>query len=219
MTGSFSAYDEQSSSANAAESANLSSTKWIIGKNVPWSVSWTDEQSYDLQLSNDFPGLVDLVQIQRQGVGAPRFSALHITRHRMGMARHLCHVCGKPTSRRDRYIFPIESGGFVIMPDESTRYAGNVPPVHFACARRAQQLCPHLSRAFAQPIAFPSEESRLIQRTDVVPGMEAVAKTLPPNLKIVFTCYRLYGPRFSKRVAQLRQNQMSVVATPTDKRS
>lgn len=175
MTGGFSAHEGQLSSPNAAPSAGGQTAGWIIGKNVPWSVSWTDEQSYDLQLSADFPGLVDLVQIQRQGTGNPQFAALHITRHRMGMALHLCHVCSKPTPRRDRYIFPKESGGFVIMPDESTRYAGNVPPVHLSCARRAQQLCPHLSHAFAQPIAFPSEESRLIQRTDVVPGMEALA--------------------------------------------
>jgi len=211
MTGSFSTYEGQLSSLDTAASAGDRPGGWVIGKNVPWSVSWTDEQSYDLQLSNDFPGLVDLVQIQRQGMGTPRFAALHITRHRMGMAQHLCHVCGKPTPRRDRYIFPKESGGFVIMPDESTRYAGNVPPVHFSCARRAQQLCPHLSQAYAQPMAFPSEESRLIQRTSVVPGMEAVAKTLPPNLKIVFTCYRLYGPCFSKRVAQLRQGEEAIL--------
>lgn len=141
---------------------------------------------------------------------------LRLTRHRMGMALHLCHVCGKPTPRRDRYIFLKESGGFVIMPDESTRYAGNVPPVHLSCARRAQQLCPHLSHAFAQPIAFPSEESRLIQRTDVVPGMEALAKTLPQNLKIVFTCYRLYGPHFTKRVAQLRHGELAILKRPCE---
>jgi hypothetical protein len=177
----------------------------VIGKNVPWSVSWTGEQLYDLQLSQDFPGLVDLVQREQPGVGAPRFAALHISRHRAGMVRHLCHVCGKPTPRRDRYIFPKDSGGFAILPDESTRYAGNVPPVHLSCARRAQQLCPHLRSAYAVPVAYPAEESVLIERTDVVPGMEDVARTLPPHLKIVFTCYRLYGPRFSRQVARLRE--------------
>jgi hypothetical protein len=211
MTGSFSAYATQSASPKAAASVSGQSSPWIIGKNVPWSVSWSEEQTYDLRLSDDFPGLVDLVQIQKQGLGTPRFAALHITRHRLGMVQHLCHVCGKPTPRRDRYIFPRDSGGFVIMPDDSTRYAGNVPPVHLSCARRAQQLCPHLSHAYAKPVAFPSEESRLIQRTDVVPGMEAVARTLPQNLTIVFTCYRLYGPRFSRRVAQLRDGDMTIL--------
>jgi ferredoxin len=177
---------------------------WVIGGNVPWSVSWTEEGSYDIRLSTDFPGLVDLVQVERPGVGAPRFAALHISRHRLGMAGHLCHVCGKATPPRDRYVFPKESGGFVVMPDDSSRYAGNVPPVHLACAKRAQQLCPHLRSAFAEPVAFPREESRLIERTSVMPGMEAVARDLPRNLKVVFTCYRLFGPRFTKQVQQLR---------------
>jgi len=205
MTGGFSAYDGKS---EARANVELRASGWVIGKNVPWSVSWTEEQLYDLKLSDDFPGLVDLVQTERQGVGEPRFAALHITRHRLGMAQHLCHVCGKPTPKRDRYIFPKESGGFVIMPDESTRYAGNIPPVHLSCARRSQKLCPHLRSAFAEPVAFPSEESFLIERTSVVPGMEAVARDLPSDLKVVFTCYRLYGPRFTKHVATLRQQQM-----------
>jgi hypothetical protein len=177
---------------------------WVIGKNVPWSVPWTEEQLYDLRLSTDFPGLVDLVQVERPGLGAPRFAALHISRHRSAMVGHLCHVCGMPTGKRDRYIFPKESGGFVIMPDESSRYAGNVPPVHLACAKRAQQLCPHLRGTYAEPVPYPAEHSYLIERTDVVPGMEDVARTLPRHLKIVFTCYRLYGPRFTSQVMQLR---------------
>jgi hypothetical protein len=44
-----------------------------------------------------------------------------------------------------------------------------------------------------------------VQRTDVVPGMEALAKTLPPWIEVVFTCYRLYGPRFSAHVIKLRR--------------
>jgi hypothetical protein len=189
----------------AAGAAGTSSSKWIVGLNVPWTVAWTNEDSFSLHNSEDFPGLVDLVQIQRPGIGSPRFSTQHITRHRMGMANHLCHVCGKPTPKHDRFIFPVHSGGFVIMPDESTRYAGNVPPVHLVCAKRAQQLCPHLSHSFARPLPFPTETTRLMQRTDIVPGMEAVAKTLPPGLKVVFTCYRLYGPRFTKHIKRLRR--------------
>jgi len=178
---------------------------WRVGETVPWSVSWTSEQSYDLQISQDFPGLVDLVQAQAPGIGTPRFAALHITRHRLGMVNNLCHVCGRPAPRGDRYIFPVESGGFATMPDETLRYAGNVPPVHLNCARRARRLCPHLSKTFAEPMPIPSEESRLVQRTDVPPGMEALAKTLPRHLKIVFSCYRLYGPRFTRQIAKLRE--------------
>ena len=156
-------------------------------------------------MSEDFSGLVEVVQVQRQGDGSPKFAAQHVTRHRLGMADHLCHVCGKPTPNRDRFIFPVQSGGFVTMPDDSIRYAGNVPPVHFKCAGLGQRLCPHLSHTLAEPVAYPSEPSRLLPRPDVVPGMEALAATLPSNLKIVYSCYRLYGPRFTKLVRKLRR--------------
>jgi len=89
--------------------------------------------------------------------------------------------------------------------DGQQRFVGNVPPVHRACAKRAQQLCPHLSHAFAQPMAYPSEESIVLPRFDVALGMEELAKALPPGLKVVFTCVRVYGPRFSKRIEQLRR--------------
>lgn len=196
--------DVEPFNATAAESIVPMANTWSIGKNVPWSVSWTGEQSFDLQASNDFPGFMEVVQIQRPGEGAPRFAAQHVTRHRVGMTNHLCHVCGRRTLNGDRYIFPVQSGGMFPVEDRQ-RYVGNVPPVHRACAKRAQQLCPHLSHSYAQPMAYPSEESMVLPRFDVALGMEELAKALPPGLKVVFTCIRLYGPRFSKRVEQLRQ--------------
>lgn len=191
-------------SATADGLIGPTSGEWTIGKNVPWSVSWTGEQSFDLHISEDFPGLMEVVQIQRPGDGSPRFAAQHVTRHRRGMTTHLCHVCGRRTLKGDRYIFPVQSGGMVTV-ENLQRYAGNVPPVHLACAKRAQQLCPHLSHSFAQPMAYPSEDSMLLPRTDVAPGMEELAKALPSGVKVVFTCVRLYGPRFSKRVEKLRR--------------
>lgn len=178
---------------------------WVIGQNVPWSVSWTAEQSFNITLSDDFPGHMDVIQAENPGVGEPKFATLHINRHRLGMGRHVCHVCGRPTVKGNRYIFPVQSGGFVTLPDESLRYAGNVPPVHLACAKRAQTMCPHLSGSYSLPVAYPAEDSRLMPRTDVVAGMEGFAKTLPPGLKTVFTCYRLFGPRFTKQVQKLRE--------------
>jgi hypothetical protein len=177
---------------------------WRVGQNVPWTVSWTGEQDFELGISQDFPGHVDLVQGERLGQGAPRFRAMHVTRHRLGMAQLLCHVCGKPTPKRDRYIFPVQSGGMAIMPDETLRYAGNVPPLHLACATHAAKLCPHLRAEYAVPVAYPAESSRLMPRTDVVPGMEKVARNLPSQFRIVFTCYRLFGPKFTAHVERIR---------------
>lgn len=183
---------------------NLAKTGWQIGETVPWTVGWTGEQRFDLQPSTDFPGLVDLLQISRPGQGTPKFAQMHVTRHRLGMARHLCHVCGRPTPRSDRYIFPVQSGGIVPVAGTTPRYVGNVPPVHLACARRAQALCPHLQAMAGEPVAFPAEETSLRPRLDIVEGMEDLARTLPAGLKIVFTCIRLYGPCFSRQVEKLR---------------
>lgn len=183
------------------------SPPWIIGRNVPWSVSWTSEQSFKLRPSQDFPGYTDLIQTESPGQGTPKFAALHATRHRAGMRDQLCHVCGRRTPARDRYLFPVQTGAFVTLADESSRYAGNVPPVHLACAHRAHRLCPHLTHTTAQPVPYPDEPSRLIPRPDIPEGMQDLAKAAPPDRKIVFACLRIHGPRFTGRVEKWRAQQ------------
>jgi hypothetical protein len=176
---------------------------WIVGETVPWSVAWTGEASFDVRSSEDFPGFREVVQLDRQGEGAPLFASMHVTRHRRAMFMHLCHVCGHPTPQDDRYLFPLESGGMVDLGNGTFRYGGSVPPVHGKCAGLARGRCPHL-RGFAGVLArFPQDEGRMIWRTDVVPGMEAVARTLPPGLPIVLTCYRLHEQPFTDLVVAL----------------
>lgn len=177
---------------------------WRIGETAPWSVAWSGEQAFRLQPSKDFPGMVEVDQAERPGEGEPLFASVHVARHRRGMVGQLCHVCGKPTSKRDRYMFPIASGGFVTMADGSVQYGCNVPPLHLACAKTARRLCPHLGRLQDEPVACPAEAGRLIPRTDLVPGMEALAARIPPGREVVFSCYRLYGAAFTRRVARLR---------------
>ena len=186
---------------------NIPLTGWKVGESVPWTVGWTAEQNFTLKTSTDFPGMLDLVQTERQGEGTPKFAQMHVTRHRLGMVNHLCHVCGRKTLRSDRYIFPAQSGAIMPVIGTTDRYVGNVPPVHLACAKRAQRLCPHLIREFANPVPYPSEDTILKPRLDVVEGMEELAKTLPPNTKIVYSCVRLYGPHFTRKVEKLRSAQ------------
>ena len=185
---------------------------WRVGESVPWSVAWSGEQEFRLQKSTTFPGMIEVTQVERPGVGVPVFGAVHVDRQRRGLAQHLCHVCGQPTPPRDRWIFPVASGGMVTMADGSERYGGNVAPVHGACARRAQRQCPHLKAAFARPVACPADEGRLIWRTDVVPGMEALARSFPVGLGVVMSCYRLYGEAFSRKVARLRREDAARLA-------
>jgi ferredoxin len=181
-----------------------SDNPWVVGETVPWSVAWSGEQGWALRPDPDFPGHVELVQQSAPGEGRPLFAINHVTRNRRGLIGHLCHVCGKPTKSWDRWLFPLHSGGWATLADGQEHYCGNVPPAHKACAERAARLCPHLSRHFAVPVRFPKDdEGRMIQRTDVVPGMEEVAARLPPGVPVVLSCYRLHGPKFSRLVRKL----------------
>ncbi|MCB8878345.1 hypothetical protein [Acidisoma silvae] len=181
-------------------------SSWRVGTDVPLSVSWTSEQSFDLKESSEFPGWVDLVQQECQGKGDPKFATLHVSRQRRAMHRHLCHVCGRQTLARDRYIFPLVTGGFVTLGDETMRYASTVPSVHLDCAKKAQKLCPHIHQSMNDPVPFPSEETDLHPRPNVPAGMEELEKTLPRGLKVVFSSVRVFGPRFSRRIARLRND-------------
>jgi hypothetical protein len=180
-------------------------TVWRIGETLPWSVAWSGEQAFRVQPSRDFPGMLELDQRQAPGDGEPLFAAVHVTRQRRGMADLLCHVCGRATAPDDRWVFPTASGGMVTMTDGSVGWGCNVPPLHRACAEKAHAQCPHLGRLDDRPLrCLRDDPGRLIARTDVVPGMEAIAARLAPGQAVVFSCYRLYGPAFTKAVAETR---------------
>ncbi len=132
--------------------------------------------------------MMELDQKQAPGFGEPLFAAVHVTRQRRGMVDLLCHACGKPTPPQDRYIFPVASGGLVTLQDGSQQYGCNVPPIHYACTARALEACPHLSRLMERPLKCSPEEGRLIHRTDVTRGLEALAASLPPGQEVVFSC-------------------------------
>ena len=172
---------------------------------APWSVAWTGEQEFRLQPSRDFPGMVELDQLHAPGVGTPIFSAVHVTRQRRAMVDFLCHVCGLRTAGEDRYLFPVASGGMVTLHDGTQQYGCNVPPVHRACAQRALLACPHLDRLSERPLRCSRDDGRLIQRTDITPGLEGLASSIPPGQTVVFSCYRLYGPPFTRRVLAARE--------------
>ncbi|HEY3697637.1 hypothetical protein [Phenylobacterium sp.] len=178
----------------------------MTAPDAPWSVAWSGEQAFRLQPSQDFPGMMELDQKQAPGVGEPLFAAVHVTRQRRGMVDLLCHVCGKPTTRHDRYMFPAASGGLVTLQDGTQQYGCNVPPMHRACTTRALRDCPHLAKVRERPLRCSGDEGRLIHRTDVTPGLEALARTLPRDVDIVFSCYRLYGPEFTRRVTAARDD-------------
>jgi hypothetical protein len=187
-------------------SPTLPSPPWRIGRNVPWSAAWSAEMAFALRPSTDFPGMTEVSQIDRQGQGEPLFAAIHVDRQRRGVSKLLCHVCGRATTAGDRWMFPVASGDFVKLHDGTEGFGCNVPPMHRTCALIATGQCPHLGRLVEPPFPWPREDTRLIWRTDVVPGMEALAATFPPGAEVVFSCYRLFGPTAAYRIRKARAN-------------
>lgn len=173
-------------------------------RDVPWSVAWSGEQGFRIQPSLDFPGLRELDQKDARGVGEPLFATMHVTRQRRGVIDQACHVCGKPTTPHDRYIFPAASGGLVTLHDGTQQYGCNVPPMHRACAVRAAHACPHLQKVDEPPLRCGRDEGRVIHRTDLTPGLEAAAALLPKGEAVVLSCYRLYGSEFTIKVMAAR---------------
>jgi hypothetical protein len=181
-------------------------SSWVIGETVPWSVSWSGEQKFRLVPSRVEAGKLEVDQIERPGDGFPIFAVNHTGRNRRGLVQLLCHVCGRPTSAGDRWIFPAQTGAMVTLWDGGRGYGLNVPPVHRACAERSAIQCPHLSRQLAEPFPMGVDEGRLIWRTDVTPGLEALARQAPQGVEVVWSAYRLFGPEFTAAVAALRSD-------------
>jgi hypothetical protein len=177
---------------------------WRIGETVPWTAPWSAEDEFELAPSPNFPGRMELIQISRPGEGAPVLDGMHVMRQREGLVRHLCHLCGRPTARHDRWLFPTVTGHFTPYKDGSLRYASHLPPIHLDCARRAQELCPHLRLTDAQPIRFPEKTGELACETNAPPKMAHVARSLPPGVKVIFSYYRLHTAAFSRLVMRQR---------------
>jgi len=180
-------------------------TQWRIGDNVPWVVPWSGEMRFGLAPSASFPGRMEAVQASQPGVGEPVMGGMHLIRQRLGVVRHLCHVCGAPTPPGDRWLFPTVAGTMApVAGAVGTRYLSNLPPIHAACARTAQGACPHLGRVRAAPIAFPHAEGEIMCETSVPEGMVPFAASLPTGQKAIFSYFRVFGPAFSRVVARLR---------------
>jgi hypothetical protein len=175
-----------------------------IGENVPWVSPWSTEGGFTLALSERFPNHLEVIQSSAPGVGTPSLRGMHLLRQRLGVAEHLCHVCGKPTTPGDRYLFPVVTGNFLPpSADGQRRYASPMPPAHLACAQRAQKLCPHLKLSYAQPVRFPSDPGKLKFELRPPRGMEAVGAGMPVD-QAIFSYYRVHTPGFSRLVERLR---------------
>lgn len=186
------------------ESAFGDSLAWRIGENVPWVVPWSEEDEFSFRPSVIFPGLLELTQVERQGVGRPTPSGMNIMRQRQGVIELRCHVCGELTQPGDRFLFPVVTGAFVKIPG-GTRYASHVPPTHGKCAEQAQMQCPHLRSRYARPVAFPREKGFVSPERSVPESLRRVADQIAAPGPLVYGYYRIFGEGFTRLVRRLRE--------------
>jgi len=119
-----------------------------IGINVPWNASWTAEDSYEVRNCRWASGMPAMWSPHRPGEGRPIFAKPHMVRQRRSIAEMRCTVCGEKTDPFDRWWFRL--GNKI----EGWALATTEAPVHYACAKIAMGLCPHLKRLGEGPVRF-----------------------------------------------------------------
>ena len=112
---------------------------WIIGQNVPWNAAWSAEESFEVRNCRWAGGKPALWQPHKPGQGRPIFAKPHNVRQRQSIAEMRCTVCGQKTPTHDRFWFGLgrETDGWFMTTEA---------PVHHACARLAEAMCPHICR-------------------------------------------------------------------------
>lgn len=143
----------------------------IVGVDVPWVTSWSEEAVRGVRPCPTVGGRLAIVQEERAGYGRPQYSLNHFVRQRVSVARMLCPMCGAPTAEDDRWTqtarrttagaLRVRGLGDALpasVPDDRVVInAGSIAPSHRACAERALEHCPHLrADAEAEILRFPS---------------------------------------------------------------
>lgn len=164
---------------------------------------WSDEGAFAFRESATFPGLLELTQTERQGVGQPMPRGMNIMRQRRGVIEFRCHVCGEVTPAEDRYLFPVVTGGFLKVRG-AARYVSHLPPTHGSCAERAQRLCPHLRSHYANPIAFPHDKGFVSPERSAPETLRHIADQIAAPGPLVYSYYRVFGEGFTRLVRRLR---------------
>jgi len=160
--------------------------RWIIGLNVPWSVSWSAEDRYEIRNCRWASGMPAVWSPHKPGEGHPIFAKPHMVRQRRSIAEYRCTVCGEKTDQTDRWWFRLGSSdvpGWAFVTTES--------PVHRACADLAMKVCPHLRLLKDGPVPFDPPDAVLKAivggaATDKDYGVNVGARKVTGHLKFAW---------------------------------
>lgn len=110
---------------------------------VPWTVSWTGEQSFFVAWC-PHARMPAICQQVAPGEGKPRFGAPHSQRQRQAIAEELCDLCGKPLKNRTKVsLSHARSRMNAAGPMDVLQVE---PLLHRECAAESMRFCPSLKR-------------------------------------------------------------------------
>lgn len=155
-----------------------------IETHVPWVVSWSAEDRYEIRPCRYAVGKLALWSPHKPGEGRPIFAKPHMVRQRRSIAEMRCTICGEQTERPDQWWFP--RGGW-----QDGWWMSTEAPVHLACAELAMQSCPVLRASGEPPIRFPRGSTVLSSivggpATDRDFGVQIAGRRVVGHLKLAW---------------------------------
>ena len=165
----------------------------MTGITVPFVVSWSEEQTFDVRPCRWADGKPAIWQRHAPGSGRPMFEDLHMVRARRAVAQWLCAVCGEATNVGDRWWF---GKGKADLPREDGTcwpFATANSPLHRRCAELAAEACPHLAGEAARPAPFPMPSAIVAPTLTKAGGaVAATGFTLRPGQSVIGPLYLVW---------------------------
>lgn len=143
------------------------------GQAVPWTTAWSGETEPRLFVTRDGRALPSC--IQAPGVGVPKFTVNHPTRHAKAIVGRLCSVCGTPMAEDWVWCVPMDlrTGA------QSDLLAE--PATHEDCLRFSCTACPALVRRRPPIWRLRGWQTHYLPISQLA-GAEAVLATTPKEL-------------------------------------
>ena len=180
----------------------------IVGIDVPWVTSWTEEPVIGVRPCSTVQARPALVQVQNPGYGRPQYSKNHLVRQRQTVLKMLCPMCGDPTPEGDRWtqVARLVSAGRLRRSGKASGLgreiedkrilldAGSIAPLHKVCVDRSLKHCPHLK---ADPnvnvMPFPARWTVLPLLIEAAPIIETTGEPAAIGAMLVITFLQLVG--------------------------
>ena len=186
----------------------MKKSRLVVGVDVPWVTSWTDEPVIGVRPCLTVKGRPALVQAENAGYGYPQYSKNRLVRQRLTVLKMLCPMCGTATPHDDRWtqVARVVSAGQLRrsgkVPDLTHEIedkglvvdAGSIAPLHKACVDLSLAHCPHLKAdPHVNVMPFPSRWAVLPLMIQAAPTMERPAAPPVAGAVAVITFLQLIG--------------------------